>query len=142
VLTFYLDKHHYGIDILAVKEINRNIEYTSVPDAPPHIVGLLNMRGQIVTLFDLAAMMGLSKTAEATRPTCVILKNTSSNPDYIGFLIDSPGEVVDINTDACEPPPPNASGMESKFVSEVVKLESALLMLLNFQIILEGDSNA
>ena len=98
------------------------------------------MRGQIVTLFDLAAMMGLSKTDEAARPTCVILKNTAVSPDYIGFLIDSLGEVVDINTDACELPPPNTGVMESKFISEVVKLESKLILLLNYQIIFENDS--
>jgi len=100
------------------------------------------MRGQIVTLFDLAGMMGLAKTDKTARPTCVILKNTPGNQDFVGFLIDRPGEVMDIDLDDCEPPPPNASSMESKFVSEVVKMESELLMLLNYLVIFESENCA
>ncbi len=64
----------FGIDINAVKEIDRNIDYTPVPDAAPHIVGLLNMRGQIVTLINLARLMGYENHAPQERPACIILK--------------------------------------------------------------------
>ncbi len=135
MLTFYLGGNLFGIDILAVKEINRNIEYTTVPDAPPHIVGLLNMRGQIVTLFNLAGLMGYGQGNEKSRSTCIILKCKPDNPDYIGFLIDRPGSVTDITGDLCEPPPANIIGIENRFICEVARLEDKLLMIINQQVI-------
>ena len=127
----------FGIDILSVKEINRNVEYTSVPDAPPHIVGLLNMRGQVVTLIDLAGLMGYRLNSGTGRATCIILKNSLENTDYIGFFIDYPGSVIDIDDDNCEPPPPNVSIMENKFVDQIVKLEEGLLLIINNSAIYE-----
>lgn len=118
-----------------MKEINRHIEYTIVPDAPDNIVGLMNMRGQIVTLFDLSGMMGYELAEGKSRSTCILLKKTTNNPDYIGFLIDRPGSVIDIVEDICEPPPANVSLMENKFISEVAKLENKLLMIINKEII-------
>lgn len=135
MLTFYLDGNLLGLDISAVKEMDRHIEYTAVPDAPPHIIGLMNMRGQIVTLFDLAGLMGYGRKEYEGGPTCIILKNRPDNPDYVGFIIDSPGEVVDISEDMCEPPPANLGSMESKFVTAVAKLESELLLLIDQEVI-------
>ncbi|RJQ77312.1 MAG: hypothetical protein C4519_13650 [Desulfobacteraceae bacterium] len=113
--------------------MNRHIEYSPVPDAPAHIIGLLNMRGQIVTLVDLAGLMGYERKNGRDRPTCVILKNKPHNPDYIGFIIDRPGSVIDADEVVSEPPPANMSGMENKFVSEVVKLADKLLMIINHE---------
>lgn len=137
MLTFYLSGNLYGIDILAVKEINRNIEYTLVPDAPPNVIGLLNMRGQVVTLFNLAGLMELEPENGKDSSTCIILKINPVNPDYVGFLIDRPGSVVDIDEDTCEPPPANMSSMENKFLSKIVKLKDELLMIIDQQVIFE-----
>lgn len=138
VLTFYIGNNLFGIDILAVKEINRNIEYTAVPGAPPHIIGLLNMRGQIVTLFNLAYLMGYGGEAGKDALTCVILKNRPDNPDYAGFLIDRPGSSVEVAEEICEPPPANTGNVENKFISEVVKLEGELLMIIDRQALFEN----
>lgn len=127
----------FGMDILAVKEINRHAEYTAVPDAPSHILGLLNMRGQVVTLIDLAGLMGYRLSSGKENKTCIILKNNQDNPDYVGFFIDYPGSVLDIDEDNCEPPPPNVSIMENKFVDGVVKLEEGLLLIINHPAIYE-----
>ncbi|KJR95939.1 MAG: hypothetical protein VR68_16255 [Peptococcaceae bacterium BRH_c4a] len=136
-MTFFIQENLFGIDILALKEINRNIEYTTVPDAPSHVIGLLNMRGQIVTLFNLAGMMGYSGEIREGPLNCIILKSRPDNPDYIGFIIDKPGSVVDIVEDICEPPPANINSIEKKFVSEVVRLENQLLMILHREAVFE-----
>lgn len=137
-MTFYLSGNLFGIDILAVKEINRNIEYTAVPGSPSHIIGLLNMRGQVVTLFNLSGLLGYdSGENEKKRSNCVILKNKTGNLDYVGFFIDSPGSVIDIDDDICEPPPANLSGQENKYIQQVAKLEDELLMIINQQVIYE-----
>jgi purine-binding chemotaxis protein CheW len=131
VLTFYLNKNLLGMDITIIKEINRNIDHTPVPGAQPHIVGLFNMRGQIVTIFDLGSLMGLDENEDRKGSACIILKAPPSNPNYIGFFIDFPGDVVDLDAESCEPPPANVGTRESEFISHVAKLKNDLLMVID-----------
>jgi purine-binding chemotaxis protein CheW len=135
VLTFYLCGSLYGLDIKLVKEIVRHAEYTPIPDAPEYIVGLMNMRGQIVTLFNLAKLMNHPQLNDSGSPTCIILKNTPDEPDYVGLLIDRAGSVLDIEEDNCEPSPANMNHSLHEYVSEVVKLKNQLLMVINPQFI-------
>ncbi len=134
VLTFYLYGNLLGIDVTLVKEINRNVCYTAVPGSRKHIAGLLNMRGQVVTLFDLAELLTLKKEnpQNSSIRTCIILK-TPRDPDQVGILIDRPGDVIDIDSEECEPPPANVGGVENEFISSIVKLEGELLILIDPQ---------
>ncbi len=132
ILSFYLNNHHLGIDITAVKEINRNVTYTPIPDAPPHIVGLFNMRGQVVTLFDLARLLGHAKPGTGARTTSIILKNRAETPDYAGFLIDQPGAVIDVNPEDLEPPPANIVQPELITIDKVIKLDGDSVMVIKF----------
>lgn len=131
VLTFYLQGGLFGIDITLVKEINRNIEFTPVPDASPSIAGLFNMRGQVVTLFNLAKLMNYEENSEVKKLVCIILKAPPNDPNQIGFLIDRPGDVVDIEKDSSEIPPANVGNIDGEYISSIVKLESELLMIID-----------
>lgn len=131
VLTFYLCRGLFGIDITLVKEINRNVEYTPVPDAKPHIVGLFNMRGQIVTLFNLRKLMGYKDDNICETSTCIILKSSPNDPDQVGFLIDRTGDVVDVNKEESEPLPANAGNIDEEYLSSIVKLKDELLMIID-----------
>lgn len=121
----------FGIDIVLIREINRNVEYTSVPGARPYIVGLFNMRGQVVTLFNLSRLIGIRKEDGKLRTTCIILKAPANDPNQIGFLIDKPGDVIDLDKEDCEVPPANVVGVEGEYISQVVKLKDQLLMILD-----------
>jgi len=133
VLSFYLNECLLGIDIVLVREINRNVEYTWVPEAKPYIVGLFNMRGQVVTLFDLALLMGIKKVENLPPTTCIILKAPANDPNQIGFLIDKPGDVIELDREDCEIPPANVVGVQGEYIKQVVKLEDELLMIIDPQ---------
>ncbi|WP_366923979.1 chemotaxis protein CheW [Metallumcola ferriviriculae] len=137
VLSFYLSNNHYGLDITAVKEINRKIEFTLVPDTPDHIVGLFNMRGQVVTLINLAKLLNCETSQSLTQSCCIILKCAGGDHNFVGFLIDQPGSVTEINMEMSEHPPANIGEQENKFVSKVIKLEHELLRLIDHNAILE-----
>ncbi len=130
-MTFYLCDNQYGIDIRLVKEINRKIKYTPVPGAPPHIVGLFNMRGQVVTLFDLAEILGYDDLCEKDNPTCIILKNREQRPDFVGFLVDKLGDVRDVSPEECEMLPVNGDQVQDKYLKEIIKTESQLIMSID-----------
>lgn len=131
VLTFYLNGHLFGIDITLVKEINRSVEYTPVPDSKPYIVGLFNMRGQIVTLFDLAKLMHYEAGDLVKGSACVILKASQNDPNQVGFLIDKSRDVLEIENLDKELPPANVGGIDGTFISGVVKLKDDLLLIIN-----------
>lgn len=141
VLTFYLSGSLLGVDVTLVKEINRNVDYTPVPGSQDHIVGFLNMRGQVVTLFHLARLMNLEAGEERKGRTCVILK-APRDPDQVGFLIDQPGDVIDIDGEELELPPANIGGIEGEFIQSVVKLEKELLIIIDPKKIFKDQRNS
>jgi len=131
VLSFYINDSLFGINLTLIKEINRDIEYTVVPDAKPYIVGLFNMRGQIVTLFNIATLMGIKEDAGLLKNTCIILKAAANDPNQVGFIIDKPGDVIDINKEEWETPPANVIGLDGKYIHRVVKQDDKLLMIID-----------
>lgn len=131
VLTFYLCGKLFGIDITEVEEIDRNVKYTPVPTAREYIVGLFNMRGQIVTLFDIGQRLKYKDRCGYESPTCITLKPSATGGDLIGFLIDKAGDVLDVREEECEPLPANASDVEARFIREVIKRDSQLIMLID-----------
>jgi len=131
ILTFYLCGSLCGIDIKIAKEINRNITYTSVPGASDHVVGLLNLRSQVITLLDLGKLLHFKQDGESNNRHCIILKSRLEEPDKVGFFIDKLGDVIDVTSEMCEPPPANITDIENSFIHEVVKLEDEILLILN-----------
>lgn len=130
ILTFYLGESLLGINLKLAKELNRNISYTPVPGALPHIIGFFNMRGQVVTLFDLAKLIGIKGSKDKESLKCIILKSPKA-PDQAGFLIDRPGDVIEIDMEEYEPPPANIGTVEGEFIESVVKLKDELLIIIN-----------
>jgi len=131
VLTFYLRDILFGIDVTIVKEINRKVDYTPVPGAGSDVVGLYNMRGQVVTLFDIAEMMGFPEKEPEEKVSCVILKAMPNDPHQAGFIIDGFGDVLEIEQEEFEPPPANVVGVDGEYIKSIVKLSEQLLIMVN-----------
>ena len=131
-VTFGIDDYLLGIDILKVREINRVLDITPVQHARTYVRGLINLRGQTVTVFDLGRRLGLALREIAEESHNIILKN-----DAVGLLVDSIGDVVVAQDDEIEQPPANVGGIEGKFIEGIVKLEKDLLVILSAEKILE-----
>lgn len=140
LLTFRIGKALFGMQIESVREINRNVEYTVVPGAPASIVGLFNMRGHIVVLYNLLYLFRSPECAVAQGSTCIVLKPAGENQDNNGFFIDQTGDVLQIEKESLEPPPANVSGPELTYIKGVAKLEKELLLLLDPEKIFQTDS--
>ena len=139
VLTFWIEDTLVGIDIALVKEVQRYAEYSPVPGAPPHLLGLMNLRGQVVTMFDIKQVLtGMGKTQFSGRSGCVILKPRSHDPHYTGFLIDRAGEVLEFDPAQEEHPPANMRGLESRFLQSIVPLPDALVVIIRLEDILDS----
>ena len=110
--TFYVGDSLCGMDILKVQEINKLLEMTEVPLAPDYVKGILNLRGQIVTVIDLGSKLSLADT-ETDGDTRNIIVN--SNGEYIGLLVHKIGDVERTEEENIEPPPANIGGIQGKY---------------------------
>jgi purine-binding chemotaxis protein CheW len=131
-VTFRVEDHLLGLDVLRVREINRVLEITPVPRAPEYVRGLVNLRGQILTVFDLGVRLGLGPRQIGPETHNVILKEGE-----VGLLVDAIGDVAQAGADEMEPPPANIGGIGAEFIDGVVKLENELLVVLTTQALLK-----
>ncbi len=128
-VTFYYDKHFFGLPIDDVIEINRTLDVTPVPMAPEYVSGVVNLRGQILTAINLAARIGLfHDPAEKKEYNNVIMGNRE---EPVSLLVERIGDVMSIPTEKIEPPPDMIEGINLKYVDQVCKLDNKLLIILN-----------
>jgi len=134
--TFYVGDALCGMDILNVQEINKLIEMTSVPQAPDYVMGIINLRGQIVTVIDLGKKLGLSaiELSESSRNIIVNSRN-----EHVGLLISQISDVVEADWSKVEQPPANIGGVQGVYFTGVYKTEDSLVGILDADRVLIGD---
>jgi purine-binding chemotaxis protein CheW len=135
--TFYLGDMLLGIDILRMREINRQLEVTSVPHAPDYVSGVVNLRGDVVTILDLRQILGL-EPREITPQSRNIIVNTSS--EQIGLLVDRIADVISAQSDEIDPPPANLHGVDGKYFAGIYKKEAELLVILDIERVVAAEN--
>jgi len=146
-VTFHIERRLYGLDIRVVKEINPTVAITPVPRAPRPIKGLVNIRGQVVLVMDIAIVFGRAPLQPGSDSQVVILKTAAelcnvrslergfdgrafgSKP--IGLLVDRIGDVVAVPAGGLEPAPPHLDEANARFFDGVAQLDDTLLVILN-----------
>ena len=132
--TFYVGKALCGIDILNIQEINKHFEVTTVPQAADYVVGVLNLRGRIVTILDLGKKLELSQIQKSKDNRNIIVR---SQDEHIGLMVDSISDVVMAEKKRMEPAPSNISGVKGKFFKGVLKTENSLIGILDIEEVLK-----
>jgi purine-binding chemotaxis protein CheW len=132
VLTFSLGREVYGVDILRVKEIRGWSPVTRIPQSPPAVLGVLNLRGAVVPIIDMRVRFALP-AAEFTPITVIIVLSlhTESGVRECGIVVDSVKDVVDIAPDAVRPAPAINGNQASEFIDGVTTVDDLMLILLN-----------
>jgi purine-binding chemotaxis protein CheW len=133
--TFRVGALRLGVDIRHVQEINRGLAPRRVPHAPPAVSGVANLRGEVITLFDMRTLLGLEPETEAASTRCVVIR---SNEESIGLVVDEICDVVRIPDEELAPTPPNFAGADSRRFRAVHQTESGLLVLLDAEELLRG----
>lgn len=131
--TFYVGNALCGMDILKIQEINKLMEMTKVPQAPDYMLGILNLRGQIVTIIDLGQKLGLG-SAELSSESRNIIINAPG--EHVGLMVSRISDVVTANPDKIEPAPANMNGIQGAFFTGVYKTENKLIGILDVKEVL------
>ena len=132
--TFTLNERTFGIEIQQVREIIKALEITPVPRATRHIRGLINLRGQVVTIMDLGVRLGAHPKDTAQQSNIIILKTTGT--DTLGLLVDAISDVVEEDASTVEPPPANVTDTGNRFLAGVINGRTGLIVLLKLEDIL------
>lgn len=150
---FFLEGEMFSVNIRLVREINPHLDITPVYTAPSHVSGLVNLRGQIVTVIDLGERLGLGKRTIDESSRLVILKTNEelagldncdleTSDDKVGLLIDRIADVITPNQEDLEPPPPNLGGVGSEYLCGVCKIENRSIGILDTRSLLMMDTVA
>jgi len=133
IATFYLDDYFLGIKIEAIQEINRNLKITKVYHADEHIAGVINLRGDVITVIDLRRKLGLKQKNITENSRNIILDYEGNR---VGLLVDKIEDIITVNEADIAPPPPNLGEIEGKYFVKVLKLKDKLLAALNIDAVL------
>jgi len=127
-VTFEMDGEAYGISVSEVHEVLRFTEIAPVPGAPSYIIGIINLRGNVVTVIDMRSRFDLppKDTDDSTR---IIINEIEGQ--QVGILVDSVAEVVDLHTSDIEPAPNVGNDDASRYIQGVTSLKGELLIIID-----------
>jgi len=142
-VTFCLAEELFGVEVNRTREILSVISVTSVPQTPDYMLGVINLRGQVVPVIDMRLKLGLA-AADETQDTCIIVVEVlvDGEPIVVGALADAVREVLEIKSDAIEPPPRLGTRLNTEFIKGMGKVDEAFLILLDIDKIFNSDELA
>ena len=132
VLTFELGNETYGVDILRVREIRGWTSITRIPQAPPHVLGVLNLRGSIVPVVDLRMRFALER-AEYTKVTVIIVLSVHSQAGRreVGVVVDGVSDVADFRATDIKEAPDFGAQVETDYIRGLVPVGERMVVLLD-----------
>ena len=142
-LTFALGKEEYGLQILKVREIIGYMDVTAVPRTPPHVKGVINLRGQVISVVDLRSKFGM-ESAERTEQTCIIVVDIQQDGRRLntGIVVDRVSEVLNIASEAIEEPPGFDASVKVDFILGMGKIGDSVKILLDIDKVLSATEVA
>jgi len=135
-VTFKLKNEKYGINVMQVQEILRYSEIAPVPGAPLYVKGIINLRGNVVTVIDTRSRFGL-ESCDITDNTRVIV--IESEKQVIGILVDSASEVVYLKASEIDEAPNVGNEESAQFIQGVTNRDGELLILVDLDKLLSDD---
>jgi purine-binding chemotaxis protein CheW len=142
-LTFTLGSEMFAVGILNVKEIIEYGNLTEIPMMPAFIRGVINLRGAVVPVVDLAARFG-GKISEVQRRTCIVIVEVTQEDARhdIGIMVDAVSEVLEIGVAEIEPPPSFGARIRADFIAGMGKVNQKFVIILQIDRVLSVDEMA
>ncbi|NLM73892.1 MAG: purine-binding chemotaxis protein CheW [Clostridiaceae bacterium] len=136
LVIFQIADESFGISITDIFQIINPQEIFKVPNTPPFIEGLLNLRGKVLTVFNLRKRFKMPDK-ENDESTKILIVN--SNGMLLGFIVDSVSEIAKVPDEDIEPAPETLTSFDRRFLSGVAKLGEKLILMLNLEKVLTPD---
>ena len=135
-VTFKLENEVYGVNVMQVQEVLRYTEIAPVPGAPDYVLGIINLRGNVVTVIDTRLKFGLMP-AEVTDSSRIII--IEAEKQVVGILVDSVAEVVYLKASEIDPAPSVGTEESARFIQGVSNRKDDLLILVDLNKLLSDN---
>lgn len=135
-VTFQLGEETYGVNVMQVQEVLRVTEIAPVPGAPDYVLGIINLRGNVVTVLDTRKRFGMETRDSDDSSRILIIESAEQ---VVGILVDSVSEVVYLRASEIEPAPNVGNEESSRFIQGVCNREKELLILVELNKLLTED---
>lgn len=135
-VTFHLAEETYGVNVMQVQEVLRVPDVAPVPGAPAQVLGIINLRGNVVTVLDARKLLGLAAN-EVTDNTRVVI--VEAGKLRVGLLVDSVAEVVNIATSDIDPPPTIGKDDGSRYILGVRSSADQIIILIDLDKLIRED---
>ena len=142
-VTFSLGEELFGVEVSRTREILSLTPVTKVPQTPDYLIGVINLRGQVVPVVDMRLKLGLT-AGQDTEDTCIIVVEVQvdGEPIIVGALADAVREVLDIRSDQIEPPPRLGTRLNTEFINGMGKVDEEFMILLDIDRIFNSEELA
>lgn len=127
-VSFFLDEEEYGLNIVHIREFLRVPVITRVPKTPPFVLGVINLRGKVISVIDLRLRMGMSPSTITEKSRIIII---NVNGKLKGILVDRVTRVFRIPEEEVEPAPPILKGASAEFVQGVGKVDGNMVIMID-----------
>ncbi len=127
LITFEVEGQLFGIDIMAIREIRAWTPTTRLPRVPHYVAGVVNLRGTVLPVVDLAARLGWRATVASPRHAIIV---TQIDGQARGLIVDSVSDIVTIASDALQPPPTTSNDSVIPFLEGLAAIEDRMVMVL------------
>ena len=131
-LSFIVGSELYAVDVTLVQKVARKLAITPVPSSPSEVVGIANLKGRVVTVLSLDRILGDDELCQAERyMNTIVFKSGSGNDDQMGLAVDTPGNLIDIDSNDIRPPPLNANDRGSFCISGVAEIDNEFYRIID-----------
>ncbi len=128
LLTFRLSDQEYSLDIMCVREIRGWTKTTPLPHAPSHMKGVINLRGTVLPVMDLAERLGLPRREHNDRNVIIVVKHDDA---MTGLLVDAVSDIIAITDDDLQPPPDLAPNTQPGVIKSLTLLDERMIRVLD-----------
>jgi purine-binding chemotaxis protein CheW len=136
LVTFRLKDETYGINVMQVQEVLRVSEIAPVPGAPAYVLGIINLRGNVVTVIDTRIRFGLNSTEPDDTSRIVIIE---SDQQVVGILVDSVAEVIELQQSDIDSAPSIGSEDSARYIQGVASRDEDLLIVVDLNKLLSDQ---
>ena len=136
-VTFFLENEKYGIQVMQVQEVLRLTDIAPVPGASEYVMGIINLRGNVVTVIDTRKRFNLPEKESDDSTRIVIIE--TENEQVVGILVDSVAEVAELRSSEIESAPNLGNDESSRFIQGVCNKEDELLILVDVERLLTDE---
>ena len=139
-LTFMIGKEEFGVGVLKVREIMGIQDITAVPQTPPYLKGVINLRGKVIPVIDLRLKFGLP-SIDYTQRTCIIVVQVKSGSTSLlmGIVVDEVSEVLTMAASDIEDTPDFGANVETGYILGMAKIKGKVKILLDINEVLTSQ---